>query len=79
MFSRKPSTMRPTTNASASNDGDPRTPVVMTRTKAIPTEAECTSMNDLLVRLETGDMDLQSQLDILKNSNILCGCETKTK
>jgi len=53
---------------------DPRTPVVVAQTKVInATEAESATMNSLLQRLEMGQVDLQSQLDILGNDTILCG------
>ena len=67
MLSRKPSTMRPASNAIASAGAvDPRTPVAFARTKQFePTEGECNTMNALLHRMQTENMDLQSQLDAL--------------
>jgi hypothetical protein len=57
---------------------DPKTPIAVAETKTIQaTDAESYStMNSLLLRLEMGTYDLQSQLDILANTNdssILCG------
>ena len=59
-------------------DNDPKTPITVAQTKSIQaTDAESHSnMNSLLLRLEIGPVDLQSQLDILANTNessILCG------
>ena len=75
MLSRKPTTMSPASNASASTDVvDPRTPVKFAKTKQFePTEGECATMNALLRRLQTGNMDLQSQLDVLNKDTLLCG------
>ena len=60
---------------SSGQTNDPRTPVVVAQTKKIDTtSAECSDMNQLLLRLETlGKIDLQSQLDILASDNIMCG------
>lgn len=64
-------------------DNDPKTPVTVAQTKTIQaTDAESHSnMNSLLLRLEMGPVDLQSQLDILANTNgssILCGINDPT-
>eukprot|EP00533_Pseudo-nitzschia_delicatissima_P013926 CAMPEP_0197271232 /NCGR_PEP_ID=MMETSP1432-20130617/8268_1 /TAXON_ID=44447 /ORGANISM="Pseudo-nitzschia delicatissima, Strain UNC1205" /LENGTH=76 /DNA_ID=CAMNT_0042736633 /DNA_START=120 /DNA_END=350 /DNA_ORIENTATION=+ len=62
----------PTTN----QQYDPRTPVVVAQTKKIDTTAaESADMNRLLQRLEWGNVDLQSQLDIINSDNILCGLQ----
>ena len=53
---------------------DPRTPVVVAHTKTIDASAaECTAMNALLQRIEVGQIDLQSQLDILASDDIMSG------
>mmetsp|Transcript_15894 Transcript_15894/g.36796 ORF Transcript_15894/g.36796 Transcript_15894/m.36796 type:complete len:86 (-) Transcript_15894:402-659(-) len=83
MFIQKASTTRPSTSASASvdknNDDDPRTPVVVAQIREFKaTEADSAGLNAILNRLETGPMDLQSQLEFLNDkSSIFCGRSTK--